>query len=77
MWTPGDSFDGCLVAGELMERFSGSCVVLIGPNHELVVVASTCKELVVEGPFETTDLLLVTLEARDELASNSQVSVQD
>lgn len=47
------------------------------PNHELVVVAARCELLVIEGPLQPTDLLLVTGEFAEVLARGSQVSLQD
>jgi hypothetical protein len=54
---PGDSFDSCAVGGKL----TNGGRTLGAPNEQLIVVSSRSEEVIVERPFQSTDLLRVTL----------------
>jgi hypothetical protein len=58
MRRPRNGFDGCQVTPEFSCGFE---LVVHRPHIELVVVASRGELLLIVGPFQTADLLLVTL----------------
>lgn len=76
MRAPGYGFDCCLMGGELVKRCIRSWLVC-RPNHQLIVVSSRGKILVIEWPFQTTDLLLMTLNPRDVRVFAPQVTIQN
>lgn len=63
------------MGAELVQWLVGHLTVL--PYHQLVVVAARRDVLVVEGPLEAADLLLVPFQLRNIILFLSQVSVQD
>ena len=70
MWIPTNSFDGCLMVGELGQRVCVSDV----PDKQLIVVASGGHLTEVETPLEPTYFLLVAVQLRDIVIRASYVS---
>ena len=73
MWGPGNSFDGCHVAGEAVEGVLRQLI----PNQKFVVVSAGGELSIVAIPAETADFLSVTSEAAAVLVWRSDVTVVD
>lgn len=70
---PSDSFHCSHVFTEFGDWLR---VIVLGPDHQLVVVAPWSKLLFVWTPFQATDFLLVPFQFRKKLLFLSHVSVQ-
>lgn len=73
IWVPSYGFNCSLVLAELCKSVRGVHV----PYHELVVIASTCELLPIEGPFESADLLLVASVPMGYGVGSSKVPAKD
>lgn len=73
MWGPGNSFDGCHVAGEAVEGVLRQPI----PNQKFVVVSAGGELTIVAVPAETADLLFMTGEAAAVLVWGADVAVID
>jgi hypothetical protein len=71
---PGDGLHSCHV---LVELHLWLRVIGTAPYHELVVIASGSKLLLIWAPFESTNLLFVTFKLSKEFLLGSWVSVKD
>lgn len=70
VWIPSNSFDGSLMLTELSD---GWLTVKI-PNHQFVVIRSTCKLLSIWGPFQSTNLLLMAYMFCDNAVLGSKIT---
>lgn len=77
MRTPCYCFHCCLVWSMNLKRLVWSGSVTLWPNHQLVVISSRGKILIVHRPLEANDLLFVTFKPTLELSFFSDVSVDD
>lgn len=74
MWRPGDGLNCRKVAAKLACWLE---LVVHRPHEELVVVTSRCELLLVVGPLEPADFLLVTLQRREVVVRLPEIALQN